>query len=193
MQRLEHEVVLDSSVVVKFFVREHDSQKAEALFRRCQDGFIRVVCPDLVFPECVNAFWAKVRQGVLEQEEAERQIEQFLTLSPDTAESAAAERIFPRPFTGRSPWRSPVRSSSSSRSPLVGGRPLTSIFGVVPVERLLPDAFRLACEVGHAVYDTVFLALAERRQIHLVTADAKFYRRVKSKHPRILLLSELQP
>lgn len=193
MRRLKREVVLDSNVVVKLFVTEHDSQKAEALFRHCQDGFIRVVCPDLVFPECVSAFWDKVRQGVLEQEEAERQIEQFLALLPDAAESAAIERIFPPPFTRPSPWRSPVRFSSSLRSPRVGGRRLTSIFGIVPVERLLSDAFRIACEVGHPVYDAVFLALAERRQAHLVTADAKFYRRVKSKHPRILLLSELRP
>jgi predicted nucleic acid-binding protein len=193
VRRLEREVVVDSSVLVKFFVEEPDSGKADALFRHCEAGFIRFVCPDLVFPECVNVLWKKVQGSELSEPEAEERISKLLALSPDTAENAAIERIFPGPFTRPSPRASPVRFSSSLRSPRVGGRPLTSIFGIVPVERLLPDAFRIACEVGHPVYDAVFLALAERRQAHLVTADAKFYRKIKPKHPRILLLSELRP
>jgi predicted nucleic acid-binding protein len=190
---LEREVVLDSSVLVKSFLREPDSDQADALFQYCEVRFIRFVCPDLIFAECVNAFWDKVSRRELSQQEAESQIEDLLTLSPDKAGSAEIERIFPPPFTRSGPWSSLVRFSSSLRSSRVGGRPLTSIFGIVPVERLLPDAFRIACEVGHPVYDAVFLALAERRQARLVTADAKFYRKIRPKHPRILLLSELRP
>lgn len=40
---------------------------------------------------------------------------------------------------------------------------------------LLPTAFALASAAGHSVYDCVYLALAERQDCPLVTADSRFY------------------
>jgi predicted nucleic acid-binding protein len=47
----------------------------------------------------------------------------------------------------------------------------------------VPRALTLALELGHSVYDCVYLALAEREGADLVTADRKFFDRGKaSKH-----------
>jgi len=51
-------LVVDSSVAIKWFVCEPDSEEADRLRR----GF-ELVAPDLLVSECVNAFWKKSRQG----------------------------------------------------------------------------------------------------------------------------------
>lgn len=40
---------------------------------------------------------------------------------------------------------------------------------------LLPTAFAIASAAGHSVYDCLYLALAEREDCPLVTADRRFY------------------
>lgn len=42
------------------------------------------------------------------------------------------------------------------------------------LSELAGDAFRLALELGHPVYDCAYLALARRRSATLATADAEF-------------------
>jgi predicted nucleic acid-binding protein len=44
---------------------------------------------------------------------------------------------------------------------------------LVPTEGLLPEAFALACELPHPVYDCLYLLLALRGGRTLVTADAR--------------------
>ena len=48
--------VVDSSVVVKWFVAEEDAELALDLRGRS------LAAPDLLFAECVNVFWKKVRR-----------------------------------------------------------------------------------------------------------------------------------
>jgi len=43
---------------------------------------------------------------------------------------------------------------------------------------LLPRALELAVELGHPVYDCVYLAVAEGQEDELVTADNRFYEAV---------------
>ena len=45
---------------------------------------------------------------------------------------------------------------------------------------LMERAYALANELGHSVYDCLYLALAEQEAATLVTADRKFYERVKA-------------
>jgi len=45
-------------------------------------------------------------------------------------------------------------------------------FALMP---LLPAAFAIASAAGHSVYDCLYLALAEREECPLVTADRRFY------------------
>jgi predicted nucleic acid-binding protein len=58
-------LVVDSSVAIKWFVDEDESEDALRLRNRHQ-----LVAPDLLVAECVNAFWKKARRGELTAEEA---------------------------------------------------------------------------------------------------------------------------
>jgi predicted nucleic acid-binding protein len=50
-----------------------------------------------------------------------------------------------------------------------------------PSVPLLPRAMELARRIGHPVYDCVYLALAEREQATLVTADLQLVRKSSGK------------
>ena len=58
-------LVIDASVAVKWVVPEHDSHRAEALLDH------PLVAPDLLFAECANVLWKKVRRGELSKDEAD--------------------------------------------------------------------------------------------------------------------------
>lgn len=58
-------LVVDSSVAIKWFVSEDDSEDALKLRDRHQ-----LVAPDLLVAECVNAFWKMARRGELTAEAA---------------------------------------------------------------------------------------------------------------------------
>lgn len=58
-------LVIDASVAVKWVVPEADSERAELLIDH------GLVAPDLLFAECANILWKKVRRGELTNEEAE--------------------------------------------------------------------------------------------------------------------------
>lgn len=49
--------VIDSSVVVKWFVKEEDAEASLDL------RFLPLAAPDLLLVECANVFWKKVRKG----------------------------------------------------------------------------------------------------------------------------------
>jgi predicted nucleic acid-binding protein len=44
----------------------------------------------------------------------------------------------------------------------------------LPIEPHLEQALQLAIEIGHPIYDCLYLALALRHQTHVVTADRSF-------------------
>ena len=50
---------------------------------------------------------------------------------------------------------------------------------LVPSVRLHETAFEMACVLGHPVYDCQYLALAEREEIRMITADSLFVNRVR--------------
>jgi predicted nucleic acid-binding protein len=58
-------LVVDSSVAIKWFVSEDDTEDALKLRDRHQ-----LVAPDLLIAECVNAFWKMARRGELTADEA---------------------------------------------------------------------------------------------------------------------------
>ena len=49
---------------------------------------------------------------------------------------------------------------------------------LTPSERLHETAFAMAVALNHSVYDCLYLALAEREQTRMVTADRVFFKRV---------------
>jgi len=58
-------LVIDASVAVKWVVPEPGSDRAELLLDH------GLVAPDLLFAECANILWKKVRRGELTKEEAD--------------------------------------------------------------------------------------------------------------------------
>ena len=117
-------IVVDTSVVFKWFVPEPDSDAAAALIG--QD----MIAPALLLLECGNAFWKKIRQD------------------EETVENAAtALASLPRFVT------------------------------IEPDEPIAQTAFALAVQLQHPIYDCMFLALAERRNVALATADLKLMER----------------
>jgi predicted nucleic acid-binding protein len=44
----------------------------------------------------------------------------------------------------------------------------------LPMEPYLDEGLRLAAELGHPIYDCIYLALALHQNTHVVTADARF-------------------
>ena len=58
-------LVIDASVAVKWVVPEPDSKHAECLLEH------GLVAPDLLFAECANVLWKKVRRGELTKGEAD--------------------------------------------------------------------------------------------------------------------------
>ena len=141
------ELVVDTSVVVKFYLREPDSEKADVLWERFGRRDLCLVILDLVFPELVNIFWVKAAQGELLEEEANHRIGHFLRASRHME--------------------------------------------IVSVRSILRETFQLALVLGHAAYDAAFLAAAELRDIQLVTADEKFYRKALRITDRVVLLRDL--
>jgi predicted nucleic acid-binding protein len=56
---------------------------------------------------------------------------------------------------------------------------------------LLPRALEIATQARRSVYDSLYIALAEREGCELVTADQKLYNSVKSQFPFVVELSSL--
>jgi predicted nucleic acid-binding protein len=116
-------VVIDSSVAVKWFVREVGHEAAKALLASGGDSFI---APDFMLAEVANVLWRKVRQNEIEVEQVQEAIR---ALPVDVLVSAAD---------------------------------------------LVEPAFDLARQIGHSVYDCLFLACALKVEgSALVIADEK--------------------
>jgi predicted nucleic acid-binding protein len=124
-------LIVDSSVVLKWFVDEPQRELAAALL----DGEDILIAPDLVLCEVTNALWRKARKGEvtpLQVAEAIHEMGSILVLRPVTPE-------------------------------------------------MTESAFQIAQDIGHSVYDCLFLACANLDEAELITADAKFLEKLTQK------------
>jgi len=62
-------LIIDASVLIKFFVPEVLSSKAEQLLVRVEEGSVRLFAPDLIYAEAGNTLWKKHRLKELTQSE----------------------------------------------------------------------------------------------------------------------------
>jgi len=62
-------LVIDASVLVKFFLPEILSGQAETLLSRVEEGEIKLRAPDLILPESGNILWKKYRRKELDRSE----------------------------------------------------------------------------------------------------------------------------
>ena len=61
---------------------------------------------------------------------------------------------------------------------------------VFPAADLIKTAFAIAVQCDRAIYDALFVALAEKLTLPGVTADEPLYNAVKADFPRIILLKD---
>lgn len=67
--KLPQELVLDTSVAVKFHVPEQDYEKARRMQRAFEEGEISLLAPGTILPEVFNALWQKHRRKELTHDE----------------------------------------------------------------------------------------------------------------------------
>jgi len=60
--------VLDTSVVVKWFLEEEGTDRADFLLQQIVEGMTRAVVPSSLFSELANVFWVHRRDGLTEAE-----------------------------------------------------------------------------------------------------------------------------
>ncbi len=83
------EIVVDSSVAVKWFVAEEDSEQAILVLSEYQHKKISLLAPSLIYAEYGNIIWKKQVFNNLDLQEAEFAIREFrnisFTLTPTTS------------------------------------------------------------------------------------------------------------
>lgn len=73
-------LVIDSSVVIKWFVPEPYSQEAQYILKAYQAGTLMLLAPDLLYAEVGNIVWRKQRIQDITPDEAQTIIEEFQNL-----------------------------------------------------------------------------------------------------------------
>lgn len=134
------EVVLDTSVVVKWFAQEKNSDKAATLLNEIVKSKLHPILPEIILAEIANALRYNKN---FQKEETEEIINKFLQLE----------------------------------------------VSFVPIEKIIQETIATAYQLNLAIYDTLFVTLAEQLDIVLITADYLHHKKEYSK--RIYWLSEL--
>ncbi len=91
MAPISGEVVVDSSVVMKFLREEEDSVAAVALFARFQRGVVDFAVPEFLLVEVVNIIWVKWRRKELSKREASDAVTRLVRLSADLVVASIGE------------------------------------------------------------------------------------------------------
>lgn len=73
-------LVIHANVLIKLYVPEVLSQKADSLFRDAENRRIDLIAPDLIYPEAGNILWKKQRLKELSRPDVEEITEAMLSL-----------------------------------------------------------------------------------------------------------------
>ena len=73
-------LVIDASVLIKFYVPEILSDRAERLLAKLGNMDIDLLAPDLIYPEAGNTLWKKQRMKELTRSEVEEITDAILSL-----------------------------------------------------------------------------------------------------------------
>lgn len=73
-------LVVDSSIVIKWLVPEHDSALATSIYREFQAGNLTLIAPELLLTEIGNIVWKKLQRQLLTVNEAGNIIGDVLSL-----------------------------------------------------------------------------------------------------------------
>jgi len=73
-------LVIDASVLIKFYVPEILSDRAERLLAKVEREEVGLLAPDLIYPEAGNTLWKKQRLKELTRSEVEEITDAILSL-----------------------------------------------------------------------------------------------------------------
>ena len=73
-------LVIDASVLIKFYVPEILSDRAERLLAKVEKKDLDLLAPDLIYPEAGNILWKKQRPRELTRSEVEEIADAILSL-----------------------------------------------------------------------------------------------------------------
>jgi predicted nucleic acid-binding protein len=73
-------LVIDANVLIKLYVPEVLSQKADSLFRDAENRRIDLIAPDLIYPEAGNILWKKQRLKELSRPDVKEITDAILSL-----------------------------------------------------------------------------------------------------------------
>ena len=73
-------LVIDASVVIKFYVPEILSDRAQEVMSLVADGELMLLAPDLLYPETGNILWKKQRLHELTPDEVEEIVDAITSL-----------------------------------------------------------------------------------------------------------------
>lgn len=116
-------LVADTSVAIKWFAREEQSDIAEAVL----SSGLRIHAPEFLWIETANALWKKWRKNQMPGDDVGISVSKLRDLVDQ--------------------WHADAD--------------------------LIEDALALSLELGHPVYDCIFLVLARNLKTQLVTADKR--------------------
>jgi len=131
-------VVIDTSIAVKWFIKESGSDKAVKLLEDYKDKRIKILAPEIICLELANALYFAAR---FEGKVLKEALRSFYCLNLSLA-----------------PLNEPFLQKSS----------------------LFTQKFNIG------IYDALFIALAEKEKIPLITADKKHHRKEFSKFIKYL-------
>lgn len=73
-------LVIDASVAGKWLLPEDDSDKAEALLVRWQEGRVGLLAPEIIYPEVANMLWKRTARGLLSPDEVHKLYARFVQI-----------------------------------------------------------------------------------------------------------------
>ncbi len=73
-------LVIDASVVIKFYIPEIFSDKAQEVMLQAANGELTLLAPDLLYPETGNILWKKQRLHELTPDEIEEIVDAVTSL-----------------------------------------------------------------------------------------------------------------
>ena len=73
-------LVIDANVLIKLYVPEVFSQRADSLFRDAENRRIDLIAPDLIYPEAGNILWKKQRLKEISRHDVKEITDAILSL-----------------------------------------------------------------------------------------------------------------